>query len=209
VTTSTFEYELRRRAEVAGLSLPIDFAIRAERYYELLQHWNKTTNLTALPLNGYPAKSLDRLLIEPLHAAELLPDNLPFHCLDVGSGGGSPAIPVAIARPLVKMSMVESVAKKSAFLREAVRLVALQGAEVVTARAEELVSSHHDTFDLILIRAVSVNHKLSNALEEMLKPGGKLFVFGGSPEFGGSVWRLNQRRQLSQDNELQVFEAGS
>ncbi len=60
--------------------------------------------------------------------------------MDVGSGGGSPAIPLKLAVPRLRLTMVEAKARKSAFLREAVRHLGLEQRSVETARYEELLA---------------------------------------------------------------------
>lgn len=206
MTTSEFESKLRLQAESAGLVLTSDFVLRAGLFYDLLRKWNKATNLTALHLDGYSAHSLDRLFIEPLIAAELLPIDAALACVDVGSGGGSPAIPLAIARPLIRMLMVESVAKKAAFLREAVRIVELKSAEVRTGRLEEIAPERRHTVDLALVRGVRVDRALSSALRQMLAPGGRLFGFGVSRQLLEFEWRLTDQRGLVRESDLLVFE---
>lgn len=205
MTLSEFQTRLRQRAGRAGVAIPGDFPPRSERYYELLRRWNQSTNLTGLALDGYPDEALDRLLVEPLQAAELIPIDSPLVCVDVGSGGGSPAIPVALARPSIRLVMVESVAKKTAFLREAVRVVDLDHAEVLTARAEEIALERRGTADLVLLRAVRVDESLSQALVQLLKPAGTLLVIG-APLNPPPGWRMVEKRILSARNELFVLQ---
>ena len=102
--------------------------------------------------------------------------------LDVGSGGGSPAIPMALATPSIRLLMVESKTRKSVFLREAIRTLELQGAEVAASRYEELLSRPelHETNDLVTIRAVRVEPRLLSNLQAFIKPGGFLFLFRGA-----------------------------
>ena len=187
------------------MSLPADFVARAQSFYELLRKWNSTTNLTALPLEGYANESIDRLLIEPLIAAELIPNESAF-CVDVGSGGGSPAIPFVLARPLVRLLMVESTAKKAAFLREAVRTIQLQQAEVKQARFEDVAAELKHTIDFLLIRGVRITPNLSKSLQLGLKKDGKLFAFGTSPDLPQFNWRLTNQRQLAGPSALQIFQ---
>ena len=209
MTPSAFESRLIERARHAGLNLPRDFAAPAERFYDLLRKWNASTNLTALPLDGYPDGSIDRLLIEPLQAAELVAGDSARFCVDVGSGGGSPAIPFAIARPSVRMLMVEAVGKKAAFLREAVRLVGLPSVEVRHARFENIAPELEQTIDLLLIRGVKLTKDLSRAMQLGLKKDGKLFAFGGSRDTAEFAWRLTDERSLSVGNALLVFEVAN
>ena len=125
--------------------------------------------------------AVDRLLIEPIVAARYVPVTTA-RMLDVGSGGGSPAIPLALAVPRCRLLMVESKTRKSVFLREAVRTLGLKDAEVVTARFEELLARPdlHEAHDLVTIRAVRVESRVLLTLQAFAKPGGLLFLFRGS-----------------------------
>jgi 16S rRNA (guanine527-N7)-methyltransferase len=207
VKISEFEARLRLRAERAGVTVPAGFPPHAERYYDLLRRWNRTTNLTSFGLDGYPQAALDRLLIEPLQAAELISVSASLVCFDIGSGGGSPAIPFAIARPSIRLLMIESVAKKAAFLREAAREAELHDVEVITGRAEEVAETRSGSADLILIRAVKVDERLEEALVRLIKPDGRVFTFGGTSNALRSGWRIVETRRLSTQSELLVFQA--
>jgi 16S rRNA (guanine527-N7)-methyltransferase len=188
-----------------GLTLEAEFVSSAERYYDLLRVWNRRINLTALRLDDFPTATIDRLLIEPLQAAEFIPEESGLDCLDVGSGGGSPAIPINIARPLVRLTMVEAVAKKAAFLREAVRILGLSGATVLTARIEEAASLRSGTADIVLIRGVRLDSQMSSILDRLLKPGGRLFRFG-APTVLPPNWREAGRKSLASGGELVIAE---
>ena len=109
---------LQKRASRAGLFLNDELADGLIAYYELLYRWNRKINLTALTDGD---QAIDRLLVEPVLAARYLPSVSSFLHLDIGSGGGSPAIPMSLAVAGMELRMVEVKARKSAFLREAVR----------------------------------------------------------------------------------------
>ena len=146
-----------------------------EHYYELLRRWNEKINLTALPLADYPAATIDRLIGEPAVASTLLADR-PLECVDIGSGGGSPAIPLNIFRPQFRLTMVESKERKGAFLREAARDSGLPQARVLTARFEDLFLP--DPADLITVRAVRLDGGLVSLIHRLLAADGRLLVFG-------------------------------
>ena len=86
-----------------------------EAYFQLLTQWNAKINLTALPLDPPTDETFDRLLVEPLAASKQIPTHTPSVWFDLGSGGGSPAIPLKIARPALRLTMIESKERKSAF----------------------------------------------------------------------------------------------
>lgn len=168
---------MTRRAAKAGIFLPDELCKRLIAYYELLARWNRKINLTSL---DEPDQAVDRLLLEPILAARYLaaPD---IRLLDVGSGGGSPAIPLTLASPGSSLTMVEVKARKSAFLREAIRVLDLSNASVETSRYEELLSRPelHEAFDALSIRAVRVEMRTLMTLQAFLRPGGLLLMFRG------------------------------
>lgn len=176
-----FQSRLARRARRAGVTLPAELAAQLEAYYRLLAIWNAKINLTGLKLSNVSPDALDRLLIEPVVAAKYAPMKVA-RMLDIGSGGGSPAIPLALAVPHSRLLMVESKTRKSVFLREAVRELGLADTEVVTARFEELLTRPdlHEAHDLVTIRAVRIEPKLLLAIQAFAKPGGLVFLFRGS-----------------------------
>ena len=181
MTSREFQDRLRRRTKRAGITLPCDMALRLETYFRLLEIWNRKINLTGFNLAEPTPETLDRLLIEPLVAARHVPAGAT-RMLDVGSGGGSPAIPMALAIPSMQLLMVESKTRKSVFLREAVRAVALEGADVAACRYEELLSRPelHEANDLVTMRAVRVEPRLLSNLQAFIKPSGLLFLFRGT-----------------------------
>ncbi len=102
--------------------------------------------------------------------------------MDIGSGGGSPALPLALALPTVSLLMVEAKTRKSVFLREAIRALGLETADVATARFEELLARPdlHEAHDLVTIRAVRIESRVLLGLQAFLRPGGQLFLFRGA-----------------------------
>lgn len=173
---------LRRRARRAGLDLGPDVLAAFERYYALLAKWNLKINLTAFSLeHDAEDHAIDRLLIEPVVASKHLSPNT-VQAIDIGSGGGSPAIPMTIAVPRLQMRLVEAKTRKAVFLREAIRTLDLGRALVESARYEELLTRPdlHEAHDLITIRAVRVEPRTLMTLQAFLRPGGQIWLFRGS-----------------------------
>jgi 16S rRNA (guanine527-N7)-methyltransferase len=177
-----FHDRLIRRAKAAGISVDSVLATKLETYYQLLTKWNAKINLTAFRLvpEGEDT-AIDRLLIEPIAAASYVPET-STNLLDVGSGGGSPAIPLKLACPRLHLRMVEAKTRKAVFLREAIRTLGLSDAEVEATRFEELLTRPelHEALDLVSMRAVRVERKTLLTLQAFLKPGGNLLLFRGS-----------------------------
>lgn len=172
------------RATLAGVGLHPDELDKLAEYYSLLERWNQKINLTALPLAARENSTIDRLIVEPLIAASEFPGD-PVTWVDFGSGGGSPAIPIKIVRPIAGLTMVESRERKSAFLREAVSTLALSNTRVHTGRIEEHGQStarehqtlRPDTADIVTVRAVRLDAEMLTAAREILKLHGRLLLF--------------------------------
>ena len=179
MTSREFRERLGRKARRAGLAVPAPLREALEAYYRLLALWNTRINLTALDLESAD-EAIDRLLIEPLVAARRLPPP-PCVLVDIGSGGGSPAIPLKLAAPATRLIMVEAKTRKSAFLREAIRQLQLADTTVETARFEELLTRPdlHEAVDVVSVRAVRIELRVLMGLQAFLRPGGDLFLFRG------------------------------
>lgn len=132
---------------VDGPAAPADLFPRLGLYLDLLLKWNARTNLTAIR----DAETIvTRHFGESLFLAAHLPPEVQT-LLDLGSGAGFPGLPTQLLRPELQVMLAESQGKKSAFLREAVRSLALTTA-VHAGRAEDLVGSRY--FDVVALRAV-------------------------------------------------------
>ena len=172
-----FSSRLTRRAGRLGLSLPEDLVEKLAAFHGLLARWNQKINLTSL---ADPDEAIDRLILEPLLAARDVASGAR-RFMDIGSGGGSPAIPLKLALPHLELTMVEVKVRKSAFLREASRHLNLANTVVETARVEELLARPqlHEAFDLITMRAVRIEARMLNTIQAFLKAGGIVLLFRG------------------------------
>jgi len=144
---------LDRGLDGLGLALPGDARQKLVRYVALLERWNRTYNLTAIrePERMVTHHLLDCLAALP--ALDRLAGGRPIALLDVGSGGGLPGIPLAIARPGWQVTMVEPVHKKGAFLTQAIAELGIANARVAVVRVEDLVAPA--PFDVVISRAFS------------------------------------------------------
>jgi len=116
-------------------------------YLDLLLKWNARTNLTAI---RQPEEIVRRHFGESLFTALHLSD--PDTLLDLGSGAGFPGLPIALQRPEIRVTLAESQGKKASFLREAIRTLRLENAEVWAARVESMPESR--CFHTVTLRAV-------------------------------------------------------
>ncbi len=135
---------------IAALGFALDAHQQAQlaAYLALLAKWNKTYNLTAI---RDPARMVTHHVLDALAVLPHLPDTLQLRVLDVGSGGGIPGIPLAIARPQWHVAMVDPNHKKAAFLTQAVIELRLPNAAAHAARVEDLRGEA--PFDVVISRA--------------------------------------------------------
>jgi 16S rRNA (guanine527-N7)-methyltransferase len=182
-----------------GFELPAGTVGALAEYLALLAHWNRRVNLTAFDLSAPTDAAIDRLIIEPVAAATYLLSS-DEAVLDIGSGGGSPAIPLKLIRPALRMTLVESRGRKAAFLSEAVRHLSLVETRVETSRFEDLANARlGDTgFDVVTIRAVGLTSKLGASILRIMRPAGRVFWFGGESdvEGGPAIGELKLRSNL-------------
>jgi 16S rRNA (guanine527-N7)-methyltransferase len=178
VNSRDFQERLTRRARRAGATVSPTLATKLEVYFKLLTAWNAKMNLTGLDLTAVGPDALDRLLVEPLVAARHVSPSVA-RMIDIGSGGGSPAIPLALALSSPHLMLVEAKTRKSVFLREALRALDMTAAEVVTSRFEELLSRPplHEAHELLTLRAVRVEGAVLMNLQAFVRPGGEIFLF--------------------------------
>ena len=183
------------REGLAALALPGGLAPPLLAYLDLLARWNRTYNLTAVrdPREMVPRHLLDSLAMEPfLDGIATL--------ADLGTGPGLPGIPLAIARPQLRVTLVEANGKKARFLREAVRTLGLDNAEVAESRIEAL--DRPGAFDAITARALAALPQILGFGGHLLAPGGKLLAMKGARPDGEIAalprgWRLEMLRRLT------------
>ena len=170
-------------------------------YLKLLARWNATVNLTSLQVDPPDTDAIERLIDEPLRATPFVRQEDRF-AIDIGSGGGSPALPLKIACPWLRYVLVESRKRKCAFLREAVRELGLRDVEVLAGRFEDLASGLTVALraDVITCRAVRLNDQLWTAIWSALAPSGRLLWFGGDSTRFPPTFRLH-----SEANSLLVL----
>jgi 16S rRNA (guanine527-N7)-methyltransferase len=169
---------LIRRAAKADVPLTAPVADQLTTFLDLLLRWNRKINLTAL---HDADDAVDRLLLEPLAAVRHLGTGAG-RLIDLGSGGGSPAIPLALARRDLQLTMVETKARKAAFLREAVRVLELPGAVVETTRYEDLLAAHdhRGSYAAVTVRALRIETTALRDIAAFLSPdAATLLLFRG------------------------------
>lgn len=155
-------------------------------YAALLAEWNRKMNLTAISdLENVQTKHfLDCLAGLPPVAEELgatLPPQQRLACIDIGTGAGFPGLPLKIAWPNLKLTLVDGTAKKIRFLNEVVNALALESVTIVQGRAEELglLPRFRGQFDLVTARAVARLNTLTEYMLPFVRLGGLAVVYKG------------------------------
>jgi len=152
-----------------GLELPDAAQEKLLAFRDLLLKWNKTYNLTAL---RDPQQAIAHHLLDSLAILPHLGDGA---LLDVGSGGGLPGIPLAIARPGLPVTVVDTVQKKASFLQQAAIELGLKNVTVHHARVEEM----HGQFAQISSRAFAELALFVDLTRHLLAPGGRWLAMKG------------------------------
>jgi 16S rRNA (guanine527-N7)-methyltransferase len=145
-------------------------------YLALLLRWNRTYNLTAVrdPHEMVVKHLLDSLAMHPFL------DELAARggrLADLGTGAGLPGIPLAIVKPGLQVTLVESNGKKARFMREAIRQLRLKDARVAESRIEAL--DEPGAFDAITARALATLPLILELGGHLLKPDGHLLAMKG------------------------------
>ena len=151
---------LKKGAIELGITLSDRQLDQFEIYFHQLTEWNKRANLTAII--EYDAVQLKHFLDSLtvwLTAKEVLESSAsrPIRVMDVGLGAGLPGLALKIAFPDIQLALVESVAKKTSFMRHVIDTLNLEGVSVYTGRAEELARGNdlRDRFDMVVVRALA------------------------------------------------------
>jgi 16S rRNA (guanine527-N7)-methyltransferase len=163
--------QLKRGLIEIGLTLEGDVQQSLLDYIALIEKWNRAYNLTAI---REPEKMVSHHLLDSLAVA---PHLYAKRLLDVGSGAGLPGIPLALARPKMHVTVLDSNHKKAAFLKQAVMELKLRNADVCNERVESWQAQNK--FDVIISRAFSDMGEFVRITRHLLAPGGVFAAMKG------------------------------
>ena len=166
-----------------GLELPSDTQEKLLAYLALVQKWNKVYNLTAV---REPSKMLTHHLLDSLAVVPHMQDANTL--LDVGSGAGLPGIPLAMALPQVRMTLLDSNQKRTTFLRQAKMQLALANVSVVCERVEKYQPKQ--MFSVVTSRAFAELHEFVTVAGHLVAPGGQLMAMKGTDP-AGEITKIN------------------
>jgi 16S rRNA (guanine527-N7)-methyltransferase len=162
--------------DALGLSLTAQQQEQLLAYVALLHKWNKVYNLTAI-------REPERMIgLHILDSLALIPHLLRYakegdKILDVGSGGGLPGICVSIAAPMLEITMLDSLQKKTTFVRQAIAELGLKNAHVVCERVEKYQPEQQ--FNIVTSRAFAELADFVNGAAHLDAPGGRLIAMKG------------------------------
>lgn len=159
-----------------GLTLSHKQVADLNAFLQELGRWNRVHNLTSV--EGEQA-SIDLHLIDSIAILPIMREFLPttqVQIADLGSGGGLPAIPIAIAEPNWRISLIEAVRKKTAFLQNVKGKLGLSNASIYSDRVEQVAIQEPGKYDAVISRAFTSLDRFLDLAEPFLKPGGLVFA---------------------------------
>ena len=173
-----FTTELRAAAEAASLSLSEEQILKFTRYDALLVDWNERMNLTAIT---EPRDVAVKHMVDSLTAYDAALFSGAPTVIDVGTGAGFPGIPLKIFDPSIRLTLMDSLAKRLAFLEAVVEDLGLTGVTCVHARAEDAAHEpqRRERYDIAVSRAVARLPVLLEYTLPFVKKGGHLIALKG------------------------------
>jgi 16S rRNA (guanine527-N7)-methyltransferase len=181
-----------------AMGFDLDAAARERllRHLDLVAKWNRVHNLTAV------REPEQMVVVHTLDSLSLLPHLGDAKSLaDVGTGGGFPGIPVAIARPGIEVTLIDSSHKKCAFLEQAKTELALDNVEVVCGRVEQWRPGR--AFDVVVSRAFAELSDFVAQASQLVAPGGRMLAMKGVHPFE-EIARVPASHRVARVVELEV-----
>jgi 16S rRNA (guanine527-N7)-methyltransferase len=192
----TIEAQIAEGLSAMGIRLPGKASERFAQHLELIAKWNRVHNLTAI------RETEQMVVLHLLDSLSVLPHLEGVgSILDVGTGPGLPGIPVAIARPEARVTLLDSSHKKCSFLEQAKAELALHNVEVVCDRVENWKPGKQ--FGAVVSRAFSDLADFIAQAQHLVAPGGRLIAMKGVYPFD-EIARVPATHRVAQVVELQV-----
>jgi 16S rRNA (guanine527-N7)-methyltransferase len=164
--------------QLFGLHLSTKQVTMLSTYERELLEWNEKFNLTAIrTVDGIRSKHF----LDSFSCVQAWKENPPARLIDVGTGAGFPGLALKILYPAMRLTLVESVAKKAKFCQHMVETLALENVQVLAVRAEQVgqMPAHREKYDWAVARAVASMPVLAEYLLPLVKVGGGILAQKG------------------------------
>lgn len=171
------EKRVRDAVETLGLSLTVEQEEQVQELAARLYERNSALNLTRIP----PEEFLEKHFIDSLALTRAVSPKNGGRLIDVGTGAGFPALPLAICFPYLQVTALDATRKKIEFVSETAHQLGLRNVEVIHGRAEEVQrrSDHRFRYDVAVARAVAPLSRLAPWLLPFVAPGGVAVALKG------------------------------
>lgn len=168
--------EFIEKVKELGIELSESQINQFNRYYELLIEYNKVMNLTRIV--DYE-EVLEKHFYDSLTMCSKVDLN-NSSLVDIGAGAGFPCIPLKIAYPSLKVTVVDSLAKRMTFLNTVIKELGLKDIECLAQRGEDFARNHREQFDFVTARAVARLNILDEICLPLVKVNGYFVALKGS-----------------------------
>lgn len=156
---------------VLNISVSEEMVSKLLAFIYLIEKWNKAYNLTAI------RHRKDMVNLHLLDSLAILPYLQGLHIMDVGTGAGLPGIPLAICRPDIAFQLIDSNAKKTRFVKQAILELKLPNVKVTHCRVEDFIVENR--FDMVLTRAFASLPEIMDLTQHVLDEKGVLLCMKG------------------------------